>query len=621
MTPGTQALLTLVGRTPRSAPDALVRLSRRPVNPPDPGQARPGGRAADEGVRPTPVSPNQRFAAKPLRATSCLLLLSAVPALAAPPASDGVIWGVVRDAWSKTGIKRAVVVLSTTGANPMDAVAYSDSNGAFAFTGVPEGKYLLCARYKGYERGCYGGITEPGRPAPHLTLAAGERKTGIVLAMLPLGSLSGTVIEGDGDPVSNAMVRLLRPSYFRRKLTWQTVSQANTNDRGEYQLSFLIPGRYRVMATRPYQVVNRVRSEVTNGEVHPDEVYAPQFYPNADSADAASTLILSAGNDLKGIDFALNPVEQFTIGGKVEPPHDVDIKTSVEDNAPVVIVFLIPESPGLRNEPFNEGVGAPDYHFQFSVPPGAYRLVATATIGDRAYRTTQKIDVAASTDDLAIALTPGTPIAGTLKFEGAARGSPNKPELYKVRLVAGDNLPLNGEAPVAEVHEDGTFQFDSVVPGLWDIGVEPEPAGSYIKSMMLGDTDVLTADMLLQPGARPPLNIVIGMNGANVSGAVFEAAGQPAGRVMVLLAPEGKFDHVLSFYELRASDDDGHFEFKRVTPGRYKIYAFDHLQADEYWNPDFLKPYAAIGEPFEVGDGAKLKHDTTLIVRGPGGDQ
>jgi hypothetical protein len=42
----------LVGRTPRSAPDALVRLLRRPANAPELERARPGGRAADEGVRP-----------------------------------------------------------------------------------------------------------------------------------------------------------------------------------------------------------------------------------------------------------------------------------------------------------------------------------------------------------------------------------------------------------------------------------------------------------------------------------------------------------------------------------------------------------------------------------------
>jgi hypothetical protein len=500
----------------------------------------------------------------------------------------------------------------------MDAVAYSDSNGAFAFSGVPAGKYILCARYKGYERGCYGAPSEPGRPAPHLVLAAGERKTGVVLAMLPEGSVSGTVVDGDGDPVNNAIVRLLRPSYSRRKLTWQAAGQAQTNDRGEYQLSFLVPGQYRVMATRPYQQVERVRSEVTNGDKPTNEVYAPQFYPSSDTADAAATLTLNAGNDLKGIDFTLGAVEQLNVGGKVEPPPPSPGEPSTE-NGPPIIVSLLPESSGLRNEPYSEGVGPPEYHFQFSVPAGAYLLVATAQMNDRSYRSSQKIEVSAATDDLAVALTPGSPLAGRLKIEGE---SIQKRCPCRIRLTAGDNLPFNGSPPMAEVHDDGTFQFDSVVPGLWDIDVDPEPEGSYIKAMMLGDQDVLTEDMVLQAGTRPPLNIVVSMNGAAVSGNVMEGPGKPAGREMVLLAPEGKFDNVLSFYRMRVSDDDGHFEFKRVTPGRYKIYAFDHLQADEYWNPDFLKTYAAMGgEAFDAPEGARLKHDATLIVRGPGGAQ
>ena len=165
------------------------------------------------------------------------------------------------------------------------------------------------------------------------------------------------------------------------------------------------------------------------------------------------------------------------------------------------------------------------------------------------------------------------------------------------------------------------FQFDDVVPGIWDIGVEPQPPGSYIRSMMLGQKDVLTDDMILKPGSREPLNIVLNMDGAIIKGTVTENGDHPAARAVVLLAPDGRFANVMSFYENRVSDESGHFTFKSVTPGRYKIYAFDRMEQGEFENPDFLKPYAASGEAFDVGDGARLERKATLIVRGESGSQ
>ena len=244
------------------------------------------------------------------RSASALLLAAAcltpflVPRLEAQ-SGGSLISGVVRNGWSREGLKRAVVTLSTEGSEPMDAVTYADSNGAFAFGGVPSGSYFLCARIKGYDRTCFGGVSEPGRPIPKLAVQAGQNRQDIILSALPLGSVSGTVLDSDGDPVPNAQVQMLRPVYERRKLEWETVSNAQTNDRGEYRMAYVRPGHYRVMATRQYMPVNRVQPDVSSGQKLTEELYSRQFYPNSNSIDSAATLSLKAGNDIKTIDFSL----------------------------------------------------------------------------------------------------------------------------------------------------------------------------------------------------------------------------------------------------------------------------------------------------------------------------
>ena len=284
-----------------------------------------------------------------------------------------------------------------------------------------------------------------------------------------------------------------------------------------------------------------------------------------------------------------------------------------------VRMLLLPESP---TEQIGGGAGPPDYRFEFpSALPGPQQLLALLKTDDRTYFSSESIVAGSNTDNLSVTLTAGTPLTGRLQLEGQG-GKEHGP--YTVHLTPGDHMRFLGEQPTADVNDDGTFEFDDVVPGVWDIGVQPEPPGSYIKSMRLGKQDVLTEDMTLKAGTREPLNIVLSMDGAIVSGTVAETGAsdaKPAGRVMVLLAPSGKFDDVLSFYQIASTSENGKFTFKQVTPGRYKIYAFDRMERDEYWNPAFLKPYAAAGEEFDVPEGGRLDRKATLIVRGEDGDQ
>ncbi len=546
------------------------------------------------------------------RAALLFLFAASLCSAVAQAQSGSLISGVVRNGWSREPLKRALITLSTDGPEPMDAVTYADSNGAFAFGGVPAGSYFLCARVRGYDRTCFGGVTEPGRPTPKLTVHAGRNRQDIILTALPLGSVSGTVLDSDGDPVPNAQVQLLRPVYERQKLGWDPVSNAQTNDRGEYHMSFVRPGHYRVVATRQYMPVSRIQPDVTNGQKPLEEVYSRQFYPNANSIDAAATLTLKAGNDIKTIDFSLNPVERAVVSGRIVFPPGVAATDQVR-------LLLVSDRP---IEQLGAGAGPPDYRFEFPAsPPGPQELLAILKTDDHTYFASQSIVAGSNTEDLTVALTAGTPLTGRLQLEGSGAQQHGP---YTVHLTPGDHMRFLGEQPTAEVNEDGTFEFDDVVPGVWDIGVQPEPPGSYIKSMRLGKQDVLTEDMTLKAGAREPLNIVLSMNGAIVSGTVAESeasGAKPESRVMVLLAPCGKFEDVLSFYQARATDENGNFTFKQVTPGRYKIYAFDRMERDEYWNPDFLKPYAAMGEAFDVPEGGRVDRKATLIVRGEGGDQ
>jgi hypothetical protein len=262
----------------------------------------------------------------------------------------------------------------------------------------------------------------------------------------------------------------------------------------------------------------------------------------------------------------------------------------------------------------SSGASQPEYHFSHpQLTPGSYVLVAQATIDGKRYRGVQTINLGAQgLRDIAIPLEPTIDLAGTLSIEGpdAAKHAPSF-----VSLVPGDDIPWNAPQLRANVNKDGSFKIAGVPPGIWDINAGPVPSGGYIKSMRLGDQDVLTEEMMIRPSTAESLKIVIGTRAATIEGDVLQ--GDQPMRAMVLLTPDGKFRHVTSFNRFTATDDKGHFEIKNATPGQYQLYAFDEFDQRNIQDPDFLKPFEKYGLPVTLREGPNDSQKLSMIPASP----
>jgi hypothetical protein len=336
-----------------------------------------------------------------------------------------------------------------------------------------------------------------------------------------------------------------------------------------------------------------------------------QFFPDATRLSSAATLALAGGKQLEGIDFRMAAKAVAHLHGRVVIPDAVPPESNVQ-------VELIPQD--LPDQSAIIPLGVLDLQFETNAMAGPYLVTADLAVEDHAYRALERIELPPAGQEITMHLDRGIDLAGRLDLEGA-RERPSKP--YRVTLVSGDT-PRVAAQPSAEVHPDGSFLIRNVVPGIWDINPEPVPEGGYIKSMRLGDQDVLAEDMVIGPRTRDPLRIVLSTRGAVVTGTVVvpNHTGRSA-RASVLLAPSGKYAHVLSFYGMAADDDSGHFALKGITPGLYKLYAFEEMEPYAYGDPDFLKPYEASSEEFEIAEGAQLERRLPLIAAGgrPAGEK
>ena len=541
------------------------------------------------------------------RAAIRLLLLLSVGSALSGQSGPAEIQGIVVDGTSGSPIRKAYVTLSTVEDNPAEALAITDDSGRFGFANIPPGRYKLHASCDGYQQAWFGAPT-PRHAAGVITLHPGERRQDFTLRLIMLGTISGVVLDQDGDPVDGAIVSFWTPWFPRGKPGFAQHGSVSTNDRGEYRMSSLTPGSYLVMVNCRGRQVQRIQPEsVASAQPigQPAQFQlAVQYFSSAERPAEASLLTVVAGKEIAGIDFHLTARAATTLHGNVVPPPDLPADAFIQ------IATMSLNMPNQDGFTFYAGAAPPNHEFTISpILPGEYLLVANVTVGSRPYRGVQRVLINADGENRAtLKLEPGIDLVGTVKIEGQ-KLEPGT----RVLLLSGDGFPYFHEQPQAQVKADGTFVLQGVVPGIWDIDVQPIPDGGYIKSMRLGRQDVLTEEMVISSDTKDQLNIVVSTYGGILEGDVKTESGESAGPVHVLAAPDGEFSNVLSFYSVANSDEKGHFKLKHLTPGRFKLYAFEVLDYCAWCDPDFLKLFVAQGKPVQITEGVNPSKEIRLI--------
>lgn len=547
-----------------------------------------------------------------------LLLLSVVCVNTfAQPAGRGVISGTVVDAATGDPVRKAIVTVTWHGTPRSWATMRTDGSGKFSFEGLPAGKYDLVANKPGLGRAIYGAasVRELG---DLLTLGDGEIHGDIKLRFLRSASISGRVVDSEGEPVSNATVTLMRPgrNFGERILT--NAQGANTNDRGEFKITGLDPGQFyvRCIPTGGGPFMGAMYYAPGTEPVQ-RELMIPQFYGGARDSKDAVPVILRGGDALTGIDFHLTAGRPATISGRVtgvpalDPPADPPSTprgqhlSHIFRDGEAVMVSVVPAEDDLL---FFGGSGtstqAPDYHFEMSGNvPGRYRIEAQVRAKDKNYYALQLFDAHEGVNEVVLTMVPSVEVKGHLKVEGPAA---NPVELFTVVLGgAGPRANGNYSSPVKK---DGSFAIQDVPPGEWVLNINGGSA-VFQKSVRLGDKDFLYKRVEIPPGLDAPLNIVISSNMATVSGAI-EAGGKGAG---ILLAPIGRLHTFTRFYYSSTADDDGKFKMNGIAPGKYKIFALEKIAPGSYRNPESADLLDGLGEELEVPEGGKMESHPKLI--------
>jgi protocatechuate 3,4-dioxygenase beta subunit len=508
------------------------------------------------------------------------------------------VQGTVIDSKTGQALRGAEVVLGgTPGSWPAEtdrtegSSTTSDSEGRFSFDSISPGRYGLRATKNGYlppfARG--GGLR-----ASAISLSPGQHLD-VTLRLTPSSVIAGRVTTESDEPLPNVSIEAMKFTYQgdRRQLT--NVGNGTTNDRGEYRIWGLSPGRYYVRATHPRGTVNRSSAQV----------YVPIFYPGVSDIGRTQPLEIHPGDELTGIDLAFTPLHSVRVSG-----HIVNANSGVVKEAQVTLVSSSSGASYSLSSASTDAKGAFEIR---GVPPGSYILIGEqfgTNENEKTMRGRTSVEVGdTNVADVEVIVGPGSPINGHVKLEGKTN-----PDLSKltVSLDSQDDLASVGFAPDVgnvPVKADGSFTFRDVPEGSYRLKVTPLPDGYYLKPGGEGDAD---ADVKVGRNHGAAVELTLSSGAGRVTGTVSKSD-QPFPNAIVVLIPDAPRRGQPRFYRQAKTDANGKFTIASVTPGDYKLFAWEEVDRGAYLDPDFLQSYEDSGQSVKVEEGGSSNVQLELI--------
>jgi hypothetical protein len=213
-------------------------------------------------------------------------------------------------------------------------------------------------------------------------------------------------------------------------------------------------------------------------------------------------------------------------------------------------------------------------------------------------------------ENINVTINLGSTVGARATIEGRQEGDP---DLAKLR-VSLDAVP-NGVAMVTSFNgvatANGTVSIPNVWPADYRLSVQAMPANAYVKSIRLGQLDLL-ADVLRVPAQLSgQVEIVVGTDSATVEGRVVNDRQETASNVKVALVPDAPLRRRGDLYRTTATDRNGGFRLTAVAPGDYKIFAWEEAEDGAWRDSEFLRFDETRGKAVRVNS---LRTETVSVV-------
>lgn len=544
-----------------------------------------------------------------------MLVLLGASLFAQTAAKPAAIEGIVTRDPDGQPVKKAVIeLIAENQAEAGNYTAVTGLDGAFRIENIIPGRYHLFTERPGLldtdkQRG-----RSEGRI---LTLAAGQEVNDIHLRLLAAAVIRGRVTDEDGDPLPSVEVTALRQTFVAGHNHWEQAGAERTNDLGEYRIANLPSGNIYLSVSPPPDFKTLIES----GGAGPRDPNAPEkpgpatyqttYYPGTTDRSQASPIQLHAGDDFPA-DFSLVPHPSVTVRGSVVnlPPRTT-------------------ASIMLQSRDFSLMMNGAEMHKDGTfvirdVSPGNYTIMVSVDGAAVPMMARQSLQVgSANVDGLRLTPQPGAIVHGHLRFESK---NPVKfdPERIFLTLQMVDAAEENETSPVfrenfsnvTHVAADGSFQWTDVPAGNYYVQIVGDGLASgdwFMKSVLSGGRDVNDSGISVN-GGDVLLDLVASANGGLAEGIVVNDKGEPVSNAIVVAAPSANMRGRVDRYGKTVSDQTGRFSLRGLRPGDYTLFAWQSVEGEAYFNPEFLKGFEGQGSSLHVSEGETKSLQVQVIA-------
>jgi hypothetical protein len=152
-----------------------------------------------------------------------------------------------------------------------------------------------------------------------------------------------------------------------------------------------------------------------------------------------------------------------------------------------------------------------------------------------------------------------------------------------------------------------------MAPGDFRVTVRNLSAGTYVKSMRLGNADVLNDGLHLSGPPQGLLEIIIGAHAGTIEGSVLNDRQQALPNRTVVLIPDLRLRQRSDLYKVLSTDGTGHFLIQNVPPGDYKLFAWENVESGAWQDPAFIATYENAGRAIHIYEGTSEKVQLQVI--------
>ena len=469
-------------------------------------------------------------------------------------------------------------------------------DGAFAFTVLQAGKYLLGGQANGFRRQ---GFDQHGMYVSAVVVGSGLNSESLLFRLRPDARVMGVIEDEDHEPVPGATIYLFRTDASFGLRQTSLAAQTVSDDRGRYRLAHLEPGCYYLLvsATPWFSGLLQQQADAGNNAAHAQRpefnvTFPTTFYPGVTDLASASQIALNEGEDFTA-DFTLNPVPALRVrvnhlNADPEKPTNVTLQQRIFGTE---ISQLWQRQTQVDDAVEIRGV-----------PPGRYVVDIETYDASRAKRSAP-LDLTADMELDPDSTSPVGQIHGAVRMEGGL----NLRQQAFVRLWNSHT----DEVLDSQIGDKGQISFDSeaLTPGTYSVyAINGE--NSIVSGLKATGAQVAGQTVQITGGRPVELDIEMSNTLSKING-IVRRDGKPVAGIMILLVPENAEVNLPKFRRDQ-SDSDGTYTLRDVLPGKYRMLAIDDGWELEWANLTLLKSRLEHAQKIEVQ--ASKTYQTVLNV-------